>query len=60
MAVKTFNPSRPINFFTIDFFYELSYFDIFLHMDVLETFNFNFTKVKTTLSRMHDISFEKY
>jgi len=37
------NPSRPNHFLTMDIFNELSHFDIFLHMDVLEFFNFNHT-----------------
>jgi len=52
------NPSWPNNFLTIEVFNELSHFDIFLHRDVLEIFNFNQTKVKTNLSIIHGINFE--
>ncbi len=40
----------------MEVFNELYYFDIFLHIDVLEFFKFNHTKVKTTLSNMHRIN----
>jgi len=40
---------------TMEVINELSHFNIFLHMDVFENFNFNRTKAKTTLSRMHGI-----
>jgi len=39
----------------MEVFNELYHFDIFLHIDVLGIFNFNRTKVKTTLSNMDGI-----
>jgi len=39
---------------------ELHHFDIFLHIDVLEIFNFNHTKVKITLSSMDAINCENF
>jgi len=44
MRLVSFNPSRLDNFLTMEIFNELFHFDIFLHMDVLEIFNFNHTK----------------
>jgi len=43
------NPPRYKTFLTMDIFNESSYFDIFLHVDVLEIFNFDYTKIKTTI-----------
>jgi len=37
----------------MEVFKEFNHFDIFLHIDVLEIFNFNYTKEKTTLFSMH-------
>jgi len=44
----------------MDIFNELSFFDIFLHMDLLEIFNFNRLKVKTTLSNMRGNNCRKF
>jgi len=52
--------TRPSNFLTIEVFKELFHFDIFLPMDVLETFNFNHTKIKTILSSIRGINCRKY
>jgi len=60
ISILPINPSRPSNFLTMDILNELYHFDNFLHMNVLEIFNFNYTKVETTLSSMHRINFEKY
>jgi len=42
---------------TMEVFIELSYFDIFLHMDVLEFCNFNHKEVKTIFSSIYRINF---
>jgi len=54
------NPSSPNDFLTMGGFNEFYHFDIFLHIDVLEIFNFNHTKVNTILSSMHKINCEKF
>jgi len=56
----TLKPLRPNNFLTTKVSNELSHFDIFLHVDVLEIFNFNYTKVITILPSMYEINCEEY
>jgi len=51
------NYLRPNNFLTMEVFNELSHFDIFLHITMLEIYNFNHTKVKITLSSLNGINY---
>jgi len=57
--LRDFKPSRPNKILIVDILNELSHFDVFSHMDVLEIFTFNSTNVKTTLSSMHGIICKK-